>query len=115
MTKRPQECTHCHKDINIRNPSGFCDHLYYPEGCKICQSNLDLKNEQDKVYQAVSERNQAIQERDKLENADLAAPWRNQLARYRKALEQIVEVYDEGGAAEARMIAEKALTIGGYK
>lgn len=29
-------CLHCNGDIEIRNPSGFCDHLYYPDSCKIC-------------------------------------------------------------------------------
>ena len=31
-----KECEHCKMDIEIRNPSGFCDHLYYPENCKVC-------------------------------------------------------------------------------
>ena len=30
-------CAHCGMDIGIRNPSGYCDHLYYPEYCKICR------------------------------------------------------------------------------
>ena len=30
-------CEHCGGDIEIRNPSGYCDHLYYPENCKICK------------------------------------------------------------------------------
>lgn len=29
-------CPHCEMDINIRNPSGYCDHLHYPEYCSIC-------------------------------------------------------------------------------
>jgi len=29
-------CTHCHCPISTRNPSGYCDHLYYPENCKVC-------------------------------------------------------------------------------
>ena len=29
-------CDHCFGDIEIRNPKGFCDHLYYPEQCKVC-------------------------------------------------------------------------------
>src|SRR3990167_9209090 len=27
------ECKCCRGDIKIRNPKGFCDHLYYPENC----------------------------------------------------------------------------------
>lgn len=29
-------CPHCGGDIAVRNPSGYCDHLYYPDNCKIC-------------------------------------------------------------------------------
>ena len=31
------ECEHCHMDTAIRNPSGYCDHLYYPEYCEKCR------------------------------------------------------------------------------
>lgn len=24
-------CPHCHGLIKVRNPSGFCDHLYWPD------------------------------------------------------------------------------------
>lgn len=34
----PILCRHCHMDLAIRNPSGFCDHLYYPENCEICNN-----------------------------------------------------------------------------
>ena len=39
MTKNPSDaiCSHCKMPIRIRNPSGFCDHLYYPESCEICK------------------------------------------------------------------------------
>ena len=30
-------CNHCGMDKKIRNPSGFCDHLHYPENCDICK------------------------------------------------------------------------------
>jgi len=33
-----KNCEHCKMDIAIRNPSGFCDHLYYPESCKVCNA-----------------------------------------------------------------------------
>lgn len=35
MVKR-ELCNHCHTPIAIRNQSGFCDHLRYPESCEIC-------------------------------------------------------------------------------
>ena len=28
-------CCHCNMDISIRNPSGYCDHLYYLENCSV--------------------------------------------------------------------------------
>ncbi len=31
-------CKHCKKPIAIRNPSGYCDHLYYPDNCEVCKS-----------------------------------------------------------------------------
>jgi len=33
-----QICKHCKGDIAIRNPTGRCDHLYYPEYCLYCKS-----------------------------------------------------------------------------
>jgi hypothetical protein len=34
--KEPKLCEHCGMDLALRNPSGKCDHLYYPEACEIC-------------------------------------------------------------------------------
>jgi hypothetical protein len=38
---------HCGMDIAIRNPSGYCDHLHYPENCDVCKSKAEslLKSE----------------------------------------------------------------------
>ncbi len=30
-------CKHCQEPIALRNPSGYCDHLYYPDNCNICK------------------------------------------------------------------------------
>lgn|SRR3990167_4478396 len=35
-TLNQKSCDHCGMDIAMRNPSGFCDHLYYPENCGVC-------------------------------------------------------------------------------
>ena len=35
-----RECIHCGEDTRLRNPSGYCDHLHYPESCSICQEML---------------------------------------------------------------------------
>jgi len=32
------KCNHCLESITIRNPSGFCDHLYYPNNCEVCKN-----------------------------------------------------------------------------
>ena len=33
-------CAHCGGDIEIRNPTGTCDHLYYPDYCTICERRV---------------------------------------------------------------------------
>lgn len=38
-------CNHCGGKVAIRNPSGGCDHLYYPENCQVCS-----KTKADKRY-----------------------------------------------------------------
>ena len=35
--KKNEKCKHCDGLINIRNPTGFCDHLYYPDNCVVCK------------------------------------------------------------------------------
>lgn len=30
------DCEHCGCNTSTRNPSGYCDHLYYPERCPVC-------------------------------------------------------------------------------
>ena len=35
-------CKHCGGDIRIRNPKGYCDHLYYPENCEVCKGKVKL-------------------------------------------------------------------------
>lgn len=42
MNDETRLCQHCSRDISIRNPSGYCDHLYYPEGCNICSGRKSL-------------------------------------------------------------------------
>jgi len=37
--RKERKCKHCKMDKSIRNPSGYCDHLYYPDSCKICANN----------------------------------------------------------------------------
>jgi hypothetical protein len=35
-------CKHCEGDLELANPSGYCSHIYYPEGCEICaRDNLE--------------------------------------------------------------------------
>ena len=42
--KANNECPHCGGDIRIRNPKGYCDHLYYPERCETCKDMLKGKH-----------------------------------------------------------------------
>lgn len=34
-------CLHCKGLVRLTNPSGFCNHVYYPENCQICRRTLD--------------------------------------------------------------------------
>ena len=40
-------CEHCGGLIRIRNPKGFCDHLYYPEFCDVCEKRERKKEKRD--------------------------------------------------------------------
>lgn len=35
-------CKHCHMDLSLRNPSGYCDHLEYPTYCDHCNITADI-------------------------------------------------------------------------
>lgn len=51
-----RECGHCHMDIEIRNPSGFCDHLYYPEQCDVCKKFTSPDKSEKPLYEHVAEK-----------------------------------------------------------
>ena len=42
-----EKCKICGMDKNIRNPSGFCDHLYYPENLDIMKSIDKIRTQRD--------------------------------------------------------------------
>ena len=46
-----KECKYCKGDLTIRNPKGFCDHLYYPESCKVCSKKSVVNWICGKCYQ----------------------------------------------------------------
>src|SRR3990167_4958229 len=37
LSSGKEVCPHCGELKSIRNPSGYCDHLYYPDNCEICK------------------------------------------------------------------------------
>jgi hypothetical protein len=40
MTFQPKgTCGHCGGDISVRNPTGTCDHLQYPDNCDVCKES----------------------------------------------------------------------------
>lgn len=45
-----KKCNHCGGSIEIRNPTGECDHLYYPENCDVCRKAEGSKREDFKMY-----------------------------------------------------------------
>ena len=51
MTPQTPErtCHHCKLSIEIRNPSGFCDHLYYPDMCSVCSGITDKTKENERI------------------------------------------------------------------
>ena len=44
-----QKCEHCKEPIEIRNPTGYCDHLHYPENCQVCEQAETIKTLEAKV------------------------------------------------------------------
>lgn len=36
-------CQHCGGQMAIANPTGFCSHIHYPEGCAECALRLEFK------------------------------------------------------------------------
>jgi hypothetical protein len=52
-------CLHCKGKIAVRNPKGFCDHLYYPDNCKVCKASAVIKRTERgfAVYASVKDSN----------------------------------------------------------
>ena len=48
-------CKHCGGDITIRNPSGYCDHLYYPDNCRVCKKPSEKAKEEIKLPEKLNE------------------------------------------------------------
>ena len=44
-----EECPHCHMSKSIRNPSGYCDHLHYPENCEVCKKAPESEGNLDTI------------------------------------------------------------------
>lgn len=39
-------CEHCNGDINIANPTGTCNHVYYPDYCEVCKKRERAKRKE---------------------------------------------------------------------
>jgi len=54
-----ETCKHCGRDIAIRNPKGYCDHLRYPEACEVCSTHKNIEGEKftDNYFMATSGKN----------------------------------------------------------
>ena len=46
-TEEKKICKHCHGDLSIRNPKTFCDHLRYPENCRVCLEDACKKEKKE--------------------------------------------------------------------
>lgn len=66
-------CKHCLMDIALRNPSGFCDHLYYPENCGVCRraNPTEVMKLQDKIAILEKELQELKAENEKLKKSTL--------------------------------------------
>lgn len=42
IEKEVSYCAHCETNMAVRNMSGYCDHLYYPANCDVCQLVEDI-------------------------------------------------------------------------
>lgn len=47
MNKPEKKCKYCDGDIEIRNPTGNCDHLYYPENVNKSLKKPEKKTDKD--------------------------------------------------------------------
>lgn len=65
-------CSHCGEEIAIRNPSGYCDHLYYPDNCKTCQKKSGTTIENDHEESLIIENGELRAEVARLTDALLA-------------------------------------------
>ena len=41
MSEDDRVCEHCHGLVSVRNPTGTCDHLYYPEAWSVCDERIN--------------------------------------------------------------------------
>lgn len=41
-------CIHCGEQVALRNPTGYCDHLHYPDYCRVCKR---MKREEEAINQ----------------------------------------------------------------
>jgi hypothetical protein len=49
-------CKHCNGELKVRNPKGFCDHLYYPENCFTCGELMNPKQTREEILEEFKEK-----------------------------------------------------------
>ena len=53
--KEFSQCLHCKGNILERNPSGFCDHLYYPEYCDVCNEKSVKESKDERIRELANQ------------------------------------------------------------
>ena len=70
-------CSHCNGKISIRNPKGFCDHLYYPDNCDVCKDygSINNKKKDEKEVIFICEECNKIFNEDEKQASDEEKQW----------------------------------------
>ena len=50
LYQEKETCPHCDQSIMIRNPTGYCNHLFYPDECKVCKEELWNGSRKEEKY-----------------------------------------------------------------
>ena len=93
-------CPVCKGKVEVRNPTGLCDHLYYPDNVKPNEllriiKSLEAKNAQLKETIAELERWQT-------RNLQTKREWGNQLTEAEKTIKEL-----QGRIDEAKKLVDK--------
>lgn len=44
LKQKDDKCPHCKMSKTLANPSGYCNHVYYPNNCNVCKLMVEQTN-----------------------------------------------------------------------